>query len=362
MKKIIILSVAFMMLAGTVFAQLGGVNEGFIRHSRSGYGNQLTGDGSSAGNTLRLTIAGGNEDGTYTGFLRFDNAACYMAYVWWRPIPQVGIFLGRQNDGIFETANIVAHNFSSGSYNAVTIEDYNYHSNSWGAAWKPGSIGYAIELKPVDGLTARIATSHAGADDMGIKDRYKNNIYTQVVYSGGDIGQVALTYTSARDGGSDDHLGFSYYNNSLVENLGFEVGFSYNGLDGKGAYGLKKSDGSIDVKVAMAGFGIVYWGEGWAFKTRGQGIFTDLQALRFTLDFLHTYDLEIFEFRLFFRTQFYDKWQNNAEKTLAFCFNPYVIKRLGPGRVSAGVRFLSKGFNNSANSGVVTNASYSISF
>jgi hypothetical protein len=330
MKKIIILSVIFMMLAGSAFAQLGGVLEGFVldqRSARDGYSSQ--GD---SGNTLRMTIAGANDDGTFSGFLRLDNGGVYMAYVWWRPIPQVGLFVGRQNDGIFETANIVAHNFSSGSYNAVTIENYNYHSNSWGGSWKPGNIGYAVEIKPVDGLAMRLAVQHAGDDDVNLKDRYKDNIYAQLVYSDSDIGQAAVTYGAANNGESGvGHIGVSYFNNSLIENVAFELGFGYN----------------IELELPQFGFGFQYMGDGWFFKTRGQAMITDdndLRPLKYTMDFLHGYDAGIFEFRVLVRTQFYEASRNPELTRFAFALNPYIIKRISGGRFSAGIQFRSRGF------------------
>jgi hypothetical protein len=346
MKKIIILSVAFVMLTGAAFAQpsVGAIVEGFVFLAREANLSQTSGTSQGqAANTIRFQASGANEDGTFTGYFRANGGdsltpSVDQAFIWWRPIAQVGIFIGRQNDGIFETANIVAHNFSGGGYNGTTFEYYDYHGSAWGGAWKPGATGYALQIKPFDGLTLNVGVNHDGT--VNLKDRYKDYSYGQIVFNNDSVGQIAFTYTTQRDfgGDTDDHIGFSFFNNSFIQDVAFEVGFGYN----------------IELKIPAFGFGIAYMGDGWFFKTRGKAYFKTIIAEgaarpRFEMDFLHSYNVgDLFEMRMLVRLQFFERKDFTGDqladnKAFAFAFNPYMIKRLPGGRINAGFIYLSRG-------------------
>jgi len=165
MKKLIAISVVFALIAGAAFADTSvsgtiSVRTKLISDTLNDVENTAVTPGEVE--TAYVQLSGQNDDGTFGGLIRLRGndgiGKFHRAFAWWKPIPQLQIFLGQDLDGKF------------GPYNAWTFfqgqEGY-AHDHDWDA-WRaafPGnwdSFGLAFSIYPIQGLEVDIVVPMGG--------------------------------------------------------------------------------------------------------------------------------------------------------------------------------------------------------
>ncbi|MDR2718216.1 MAG: hypothetical protein LBB89_09155, partial [Treponema sp.] len=110
MKKLIAISVVFALVAGAAFAADVGVEAiGKVDLANGSTLKDAAGDspkpGTDYSSRLRVQASGENDDGTFGGWFRYqsgidgDGDQSAFAYAWWKPIEQVKLTIGTNNDG-----------------------------------------------------------------------------------------------------------------------------------------------------------------------------------------------------------------------------------------------------------------------
>jgi opacity protein-like surface antigen len=181
MKKLIVLSVIFALLAGSVFAADVGVEVHggavLIQGTNVEHVDGVSGDkpvyvtdrlGTGFGiGRVRIGVSGGSEDGTFGawGRLDFSGSASGAGLVWWKPVEQVKVQLGQNPDGEFALgggsdwgyhmlANEVlpglnGHLWSGGYAGGMKYRDVFYGSGFGGA-------GLILNITPIEALAINI--------------------------------------------------------------------------------------------------------------------------------------------------------------------------------------------------------------
>jgi hypothetical protein len=172
MKKLIAIAVVFALATSFVFAE--SALSGTI--STRAYLFQAViddDDGTTAGTTkgevetAYVQFSGTNDEGTFGGLIRLrgndGGGKFHRAFAWWKPIPQLRVFLGQDLDGMFGPYN--AWSFFQGQENYANVHDW----NAWRAPF-PGnwdSFGLAFSLYPVDGLEVNLVVPFGGIAATG---------------------------------------------------------------------------------------------------------------------------------------------------------------------------------------------------
>ena len=308
MKKLLAITVIFALVAGAAFAQVFGSAEvrWGIAGQAAGADDILTSGSIDNG---AIGFQGANDDETYGGKFKFvikgttdnyknaykpgsgaagapldpaevtEGAPGYdlvvgsvtwdSAFAWWKPIEQVKFFLGKDGDGMFNTAGLsrwAHHKMDRG----IAKEDWDagdYLLGNW------DKFGMALMLYPMDGLEINFAlpipgvegykvvtTSGSESNNKALKhgDWFKG-IQAQVGYNLDGIGKFYLTYqgetASSKLGGA---FGITYQSAEFIEGLAFEVG---------GNFQMYKS--AVDTKDPIRlGVGVHYTGGDFGVKFR----------------------------------------------------------------------------------------------
>jgi len=151
-------------------------------------------------------LSGTNSDGTLGGALRFRSGEYNQSYVWWKPIEQVRIFLGKDGDGQFETADVVSWGFYAGPDNTF-FHNWGFWRTIFPGNWD--SYGLALSFYPTEGLDINVVFP---AGDLPISDpdsAHKNagmlpgHISLIANYNIGDVGKISLVYQGGGAAGFD---------------------------------------------------------------------------------------------------------------------------------------------------------------
>ena len=210
MKKLIAISMMIALVAGAAFAQE--VSLGFTVETRmsvsgeSSEGNKPAMGGSVADAYLQASAA--NDEGTMGGLVRItQTGAAHRAFVWWKPIDQLRVFLGRDNDGMYTTAHMQAgwgfHRAGQGFFNQ---HSWDYWRTMFPGNWD--SFGLALEITPIEGLAINfvlpldgVTANYNVAQESGswtnraktFEERF-NDIRINVSYEIPSIGKVIFNY------------------------------------------------------------------------------------------------------------------------------------------------------------------------
>jgi len=310
MKKIIAISVMFALIAGAVFADtsIGGAVE-----TRFSLARQTGGDGDdpTMGGSIgaaQFVFSGSNAEGTLGGMFRYKQTnegkgnggeALYdRVFVWWKPVEQVKIFLGIDQDGLFDTGDFMCWGYHAGDNDYL----FNHHWDFWRQAF-PGNwdgFGLAFSFYPIPGLDINLAlpTGSVGwrqAPEASVflgrpisnpdsdtptgmlpgRLRFVANYSLDfgkisLVYIGGGAAKEKNTVYNGKNDGNDP--------NAIGANIGI-IDAKNNGIFGLSA--LITAIEGIQIKVGgaillndesdniiNAGLGVVYNGEGFGVKFR----------------------------------------------------------------------------------------------
>jgi len=266
MKKLIVLSVVFALVAGVAFAvDLGGAVIGSVDLAT---GDNTSGSKVQAGGEMkqvRLEGAGEVADGKFGGWIRVDGVhytgvAQFEGYAWWKPIDQVRVIIGGFSDGFWGKDGMTAWMFHQSATDTQVTDG---GDAAWGNsrysnvnvqtrdAFYGGFAdkGLALEIKPMDMVTINLALpfiSSGGEFSDAVK-----NLQAQVDMNF-DFGNVAITYKGEGDKG---HV-YGYFGLTAIENLGLDIGI-----------GLTMDNDSNKYPLGL-GLGVKYSADAFAVKFR----------------------------------------------------------------------------------------------
>jgi len=302
MKKIIAISVMLALVVGAVFAETavsGNVETRFSIAKQTGNDGDDPKMGGSIGSAY-IQLSGSNSDGTLGGLFRLRNTDIvyrddnqswnkdgggpwfHRVFVWWQPVQQVKIFLGIDQDGLFDTADFLGWGFHAGDNDYI----FNHHWDFWREVF-PGNwdgFGLAASFYPTQGLDLNLvlptgnvnwpqATAAAVPKDRFITDSDAKNdgmIPGRLRLTGNyslDVGKISFAYIG---GVAAAEKGLSGYGSVASDNNGL-VGASFlltavEGIQVKVGGSVYLTDPDM---LISAGLGVVYNGDGFGVKVRG---------------------------------------------------------------------------------------------
>ena len=291
MKKIIAISVMFALIAGAVFADTaisGAVETRFSLAKQVGKDGDDPVMGGSIG-AAQIRLSGSNTEGTLGGMFNLRNTDIvrgdrwfHRVFVWWKPIEQVKIFLGIDQDGLFDTADFLGWAFHAGDNDYL----FNHHWDFWRQVF-PGNwdgYGLAFSFYPMPGLDINLVLPTGGINwpqatkaqvdkDQWISDSDAKNdgmLPGRLRFSANyslDFGKISLVYiggVAAKEKGTAGAGFLDVDNNGLfglsalitaIESIQIKVG---------GSFGLN-TDADM---LINAGLGVAWNGDGFGVKFR----------------------------------------------------------------------------------------------
>jgi len=221
MKKLIVLSVIFALVAGSVFAAdvgvevFGGVellkgNDVKENKADAGkdpdYKNANKNSDSFGIGRIRLSASGATEDGTIGGSLRYDAGGNAAGWVWWKPADIFRLQIGTNPDGEFGLDGVAGWGFHALA-NEV-LPELSGHIWSVGGAYDGsgythlpvkyrdaffGGWGGAVMITstPIEALTINLGLP-LGTQDFAYQDYLKFTL--QAKYNIDGVGTAGITY------------------------------------------------------------------------------------------------------------------------------------------------------------------------
>jgi len=310
MKKLIVLSVVFALVAGVAFAvDLSGgvigtvnvVSASSVKESDVLAGGEF--------NRLRIEGAGESGDGKFGGWIRLDPASASWAYnknngkgpnggnlpatdpqgyelswsdgvaglAWWKPIDQLKLTIGGQPDGMWGKEGVAGWMFYQSASDTGVADGGN---NVWSGGGEYdqglkfrnaffrgfGGNGLLLEIKPIDMIGVNIAVPFIDKAGAKFEDILKA-VVAQVDLNF-DFGNIAITYEGEGSyiqngnvnwAGSDAGVIYGYFGLTAIENIGLDIGVGLQMNEEGGrknpfvvGLGLKYSGGAFGVKFRTA--------------------------------------------------------------------------------------------------------------
>ena len=273
MKKLIVFSVIFALLAGSVFAvDLGGVVFGGVNVLEGSSAKKAdpkdAPDGEKAdigasGYMKRIRLEGAGEAGeNFGGWLRFDptGGSYYGGFAsgiaWWKPIDMLKVAIGGNPDGIYTKDGVTGWMFYQMASDAADITNPNqvwyapggyygrgpqYRTDAFYGGF--GEQGLMLELTPMEMLAINVAIPYMRGGE--VKNVYAHT--TAQVDLNLDFGEITITYQGGTnevaytpaytDDDGKDHKAvgpdadpsrlFAYFGLTAIENLGIDVGIGF---------------------------------------------------------------------------------------------------------------------------------------
>jgi hypothetical protein len=294
MKKIIAISVMFALIAGAVFADTaisGNVEtritivDKTVQQKVKEDDDPIAYGGVGAAN---FSFRGSNTDGTLGGqitvkmmdVIRSDNGGggINKALVWWKPVEQLRVFLGIDNDGIFDTDGIAGWSYHAGDNDYL----FKHHWDFWRHVFPShfDYFGLALSVYPVPGAELNLVLP-TGAINWRQDPKDKIEKHVPLTGDGGLlIDRISFMGAYSLDAGK---ISFVYRGKQNV----IEKDFSINGFkpsaDNNGLVGLNFLLTAIDGMqilvggsvvlddpdmMIFGGLGFVYNGDGFGVKAR----------------------------------------------------------------------------------------------
>jgi opacity protein-like surface antigen len=336
MKKLIVLSVIFALVAVGVFAadvsvevhgsaNLISGSTGNTANSYDEYGQQkVDKDGNLEFTTpdarasfgigrVRIGVSGGTEDGTLGGWgrLDFSGSASGAGFVWWKPVDMFKLQIGQNPDGEFGLDGIARWGFYQLAGEVVVSPN-----NAWGGSYTGlganfgdaffggyGGAGLILNITPAEALAINI-----GIPLDGLAEEAYQKFTAQVAYDIEGVGKAGLTFASnlgfvggklplygydeedekvqlvrpaAKPSFNPSQL-YAYFNLSSVENLGIDLGIGYklplSGVTVVSGTGTNTETTTVSQNYPLAvGLGVSFSSGSFGVKTRILGEFLGSQ-------------------------------------------------------------------------------------
>jgi len=366
MKKLIAISIVLALISTAAFAvDLGGTVIGQVSlfEGDSADGTDVMADGGMK--RVRLEGAGGNEDGSFGGWLRwnreFDDYG-FSGIAWWKPIDMLKVSIGGNPDGIFGKEGVTGWMFYQTASDSGVVNPDNvwsgdgiYHQgvvsrNAFFGGF--GSEGLMVEIRPIDVFAINIAIPFVSDGPDIAKEMYKKITIQADINL--DFGNIAITYTDAKylsfgkpwEHGGAGGVIYGYFGLTAIENLGLDVGFSFQ---------LPNEDETSN--PIAAGVGVKFdVNESFGFKVRAIARFGGEDGEPFCLfaDVLPYFKVSD-TLRVFFSAGLGMVVPDEGDSVVGWHINPYIEvgSDWGP-NFYAGIRIMSDGIENIAGDKIIT--------
>jgi hypothetical protein len=319
MKKLIVLSVIFALVAGGLFAvDVTGTVFGHVNAIEGSTQKDAKVTSSGGMDRVRLDGSGANDDGTFGGYIRFQmnnadvggkvvqknsdpeavakdgadptkdvefkgNAINNLTFVdsanvWWKPIDQLKVIIGNNSDGIWGKEGVTGWGFNQmPNDSSVAINPGIWCGPWWGSSVflpdnsGPGAAYYHnrytffegktsnalfLEVTPMDMVGINIAIPFFNGGETS--DVFKAGVYQLNVNL--DVGNIAITYDGDNRAGKkagDGGAIFAYFGGSFGD-LGLDVGFAYH-MKGEEDTAIDQPMGiGLGLKYATDTFGVKF--------------------------------------------------------------------------------------------------------
>jgi len=356
MKKIIAISVMFVLLTGAVFAaDIGGTVIGGVDvASNSGADGAKTESHGGMGR-IRLEGSGTNDDGTFGAWIRFDGAGGFgpAAYAFWKPVDQLKLIIGGQPDGFWGKEGVTGWGFGQMATDTVVTDD-------GGAVWGGGVFGLntrqafyggngknslAFEITPTEMVTIVVSlpvfndydAEHWWEEDYDGPKPWDGS-YTKLPKDAGpnetgsvfaaataqvslnfDFGNIAITYAPPAYysfegpwGGGVGSVIYAYFGGSFGD-LGLDVGLGYQ----------LKGESKVTLPIAF-GLGLKYSADSFGVKLRTIGALGgDDKSTTIFADVLPYFTISD-SMRAFVSVGFGMYMPDGGDSDTAFHFNPWL--------------------------------------
>jgi hypothetical protein len=289
MKRLIVISVVFALVAGTAFADvnvggavfgkvnvLEGTSEKFVDPNNAktpptaADKDAVNSDSirtSGSMTRLRLDASGQSDDGTFGGYVRFEaggdgGSTTGWGNVWWKPIDQVKFLVGSAGyDGFWAKDGVTRWGFYRDAGDVGIIPE----GWAFGASFYDGfTKGGMLTITPLEALEINIGIPFFDGSSANRAEEIYKKTHAQVAYNIDGIGDLAVTYVGSYQGdnngptatanlirnnkvkfaqpttlpaaidvtssGYDANIKnkfYAFFNLSAVENLGLQIGLGF---------------------------------------------------------------------------------------------------------------------------------------
>ena len=117
----------------------------------------------------QIQLAGTNADGTLGGLFRLRNTDIVRAdpwfhrvFVWWRPIQPMRIWLGIDQDGMFDTAHFAGWGFHQGDNDYMFNHQWDFWRRIFPGNWDGFGLAFSFTNFGVDGLALNLVLPTGG--------------------------------------------------------------------------------------------------------------------------------------------------------------------------------------------------------
>ena len=307
MKKLIAIAIVFALVAGAAFADtaisgtvetrftlIDGVNNPEDARNPTTFGGI---------GTAYLQFSGSNADNTVGALWRFRNtdvvrsaAWWHRAFVWWRPIPQLRVFLGIDNDGMYSSGDALTDwAFHQGVEDYISIHHWDFWRMVFPGHWDGFGLslsGYIpLPLSFLDNINVNVTIPTGGLNwPQATQGQVTNSILADHLYPGGlkvqsnfnfpEIGKLFITY-DAPGAAQKTGEGADFREITPEEGNGGYMGISFL-LEALRSFGVRLQPGvsfnllgpdapTKDITIGLGFHGV--WGN-FGLKVRGATVIT----------------------------------------------------------------------------------------
>jgi len=388
MKKLIAIAVVFALVAvGAAFADTSvsgtiDTRMNFIDANSDKDANDDPIPGTIGGGGVAdgyVQLSGQDDDGVIGGLVRVranEGAGNFhRAFVWWKPVPQLNIFLGHDLDGKFGTDPLTAWGFHQGGESFLNRHDWDFWRMVFPGNWD--GFGLSMSIFPAPGVSINLViptglpewypgeSAKAGASLSW--EELLDSLRLQSEIGIPDIGKVFISWIGGRQNliNSDAAEGVVNYGQiglsfllTAVDGLQVQVGFSTFLLNADNlpddyanplAIGLAAhyASGDFGIKFrsafalgSVAGFQTT--SDSWKYRAWNQGqhqygqSWSMAEGSLITFNVMPWYNLGILRGFLDLGVDIGSP-EGADDPMIYFWLNPYIRKNIGPGAINAGI-------------------------
>ena len=357
MKKLIVVSVIFALVAGAAFAEatvggqlqmganlLSGTN---VKDSDANMG----GNYDCAFKEAKISLLFGDNNAGGRLVYTFNSQEVW-GWVQWRPNQYFRLRMGRDGDGEGGFPQIIGWGFTGEAKNSVAaVSDYQgglymaYRNSglNYGAFDGIGAFNFQLSVFPIDMLQVNFLFRDFDQARETSEKLARMQIYASYMIE--DIGTIRFAAVGngglmkdAPDGSDIGTLHLAFYSNSIVQGLAFELGGQFNlpRLNETDTYGAIRVGGGINMTTITDPFNLkIRFGTMFGGMTKGEAN----ETFGMSIGILPSYKLP--KLTVFLHAGIgFEKENNDADLVSQWFINPYIWVPMGGMRMWVGVQII----------------------